>query len=140
MTESSVSTKRLPDSLVLRRRVAAQYFRWLDSRYSRSQNCSMDNPRHAWHFFPIRLRLDRLRADRFMVFQALRAEGVGVAVHYKPIHHMSAYRHLAKPQDLPVTERECKRLITLPLFPSMTGVEVEGVIEAVNKVLRFYAK
>ena len=46
----------------------------------------------AWHFFFVQLRLDRLRVDRGGVYQALRAEGIGVNVHYIPVHQHPFYR------------------------------------------------
>src|SRR5207302_4039029 len=81
---------------------------------------------HAWHLFPIRLRLDRLTIDRDQVIAALAAAGVQCSVHWRPLHLHAYYRDRFgwRPEHLPVASREWVRLISLPLFPSMTVGEL----------------
>jgi len=95
--------------------------------------------RHAWHIYPLRLNLDRLRQDRETIFQALRAENIGVSVHYRPVHLHPYYRERlgTGPGLCPAAEAAFERLITLPLFPGMTDGDVADVITAVAKVIRW---
>jgi len=91
---------------------------------------------HAWHLFPIRLRLDQLTVDRNMVFSALREEGVSCSVHWRPLHLHPYYEQTYKwqPQDLPVASAEFARLISLPLFSAMRRDEIDTVVASVKAV------
>ncbi|MBN1661432.1 MAG: UDP-4-amino-4,6-dideoxy-N-acetyl-beta-L-altrosamine transaminase [Anaerolineae bacterium] len=93
----------------------------------------------AWHIYPVLLDLARLRVDRAQVFAALRAENIGVNVHYIPVYWHPYYRELGYECGLcPVAEAAYERLITLPLFPTMTDRDIEDVIAAVRKVVEAY--
>src|SRR4029077_17031979 len=75
----------------------------------------------AWHLYVVRLQLDRLSVSRAQVFAALRAENIGVNVHYIPIPWMTHYARLGFQRgQWPVAEGEYERLLSLPLFPAMT--------------------
>jgi len=97
---------------------------------------------HAYHLYVIRLELDRLRVDRAAVFSALRAEGIGVNVHYIPVHLHPYYRRTfgTAPGDCPVAEAAYERILSLPIFPAMTDEDAEDVIRAVGKVTEAYAR
>ncbi len=96
----------------------------------------------AWHLYPIRLDLERLTADRTQVFRALRAENIGVNVHYIPVHLHPYYRERFgyKGGEFPVAEDAYERLISLPMFHAMSDQDVEDVVQAVRKVLGRYLK
>ena len=99
-----------------------------------------DDVSHAYHLYVIRLDLDRLRVDRARVFAALRAEGIGVNVHYIPVHLHPFYRErfATGPGLCPVAEAAYERLITLPIFPRMSDKDVDDVVAAVHKVVEAY--
>lgn len=92
---------------------------------------------HAYHLYMVQLELEILTANRASIFQALRAEGIGVNVHYIPVHLHPYYRQNfgTSPGDCPVAEAAYERIITLPIFPQMTSSDVEDVITAVQKVI-----
>lgn len=92
---------------------------------------------HAYHLFVVRLDLARLSCDRALVFAALRREGIGVNVHYIPVHLLSFYRRRfgTGPGLAPVAEAAYEEILTLPLFPTMTSQDVRDVIEATTKVV-----
>jgi perosamine synthetase len=96
----------------------------------------------AWHLYPIRLRLEKLSADRAKIFRALRAENIGVNVHYIPVHLHPYYRNrfAYKGGEFPLAEDAYSRLISLPMFHGMTDRDVEDVITAVKLVLNHYSK
>ena len=75
---------------------------------------------HVYHLYVIRHpRRDELR-------EALSASGVGTLIHYPtPIHLQPAYRHLAAPGALPVTEQIAQEILSLPLYPEMTDAQVD---------------
>lgn len=93
----------------------------------------------AWHLYVIRLNLARLRVDRTRFFAAMRAENIGVNVHYIPVPWHPYYQALGCTKgQWPVAEQAYERLITLPLWAGMTDTDVDDVISAVNKVCDAY--
>jgi perosamine synthetase len=95
---------------------------------------------HAYHLYVVRLKLTQLRATRSDVFAALRAEGIGVNVHYIPLHLHPFYRKRFStgPGLCPVAETVYEQIITLPLFPRMDDDDIQDVIAAVRKVIGAY--
>lgn len=86
----------------------------------------------AWHLYMIELK----HHDRHSIYQKLHAKGVGVNVHYIPIHLQPYYQKLGfKPGDFPNSEHFYKHALTLPLFPSLTDAEQSKVIDALQEVL-----
>jgi perosamine synthetase len=93
----------------------------------------------AWHLYVIRLNTGKLSAGREVIFKALRAENIGVNVHYIPIPWLGLYQKLGYSKgSCPVAENEYERLITLPLFPAMSEQDIQDVIMAVTKVIQTY--
>jgi perosamine synthetase len=86
--------------------------------------------------YPIRLCLDRLKIGRNAFIERLQQAGVGCSVHWRPLHLHPYYRETFgwTPENLPVASREWERLISLPLFPSMTTEEQEFVVETVSSI------
>jgi perosamine synthetase len=95
---------------------------------------------HAWHLFPIRLRLERLSVDRNEFFQRLHRRGVCCSVHWRPLHlHPYYQRNFGwMAGEFPVATAEWRRLISLPIYPSMTGEEQGHVIRQVRALCEEY--
>lgn len=134
--------KRIDSNLARRRQIAARYteaFRELPGVLPPRVRSDV-NP--AWHLYPIRLDLERLSSDRGEVFRALRAENIGVNVHYIPVHRHPYYRDRFGYQggEYPVAENAYERLISLPMFHGMSDGDVEDVIHAVGKVSAHFTK
>ncbi len=91
---------------------------------------------HAWHLYPIRLRLDRLAIDRNAVMDLLKEAGIGCSVHWRPLHLHPYYEQAFQwsPSDLPVASDVWPRLISLPIFPGMTGGEIDAVVAALRRI------
>jgi dTDP-4-amino-4,6-dideoxygalactose transaminase len=86
----------------------------------------------SWHLYVIRVR----DLDRGQIFRALRAENIGVNVHYIPVPWHPYYQNLGyKKGQWPVSERAYEQAISLPMFATMTDRDVNDVIDAVGKVL-----
>lgn len=131
---------KLQLNLARRREIAAQYssaFREIPGLIAPAVRAEMTP---AWHLYPIRLDLQALTTDRTTIFQALRAENIGVNVHYVPVHLHPYYRERFgyKGGEYPVAERAYEQLISLPLFHAMRDSDVRDVIQAVDKVLSHY--
>jgi len=101
----------------------------------------LEDRTNAHHIFIIRLRLDSLTASRDEVFAAIQKEGIGVNVHYLPVHMHPYYQRLGFEEDCcPVAVAQYSEIITLPVHPSMSDSDVEDVIAACIKVCAAYAK
>lgn len=85
--------------------------------------------RHALHLFPIRV------AERRRVYEGLHERGIGVQVHYVPIHHHPAFAADGRAEQLPATEAAYAGLLSLPLFPALTDAEQDQVVAALEDVL-----
>jgi perosamine synthetase len=98
------------------------------------------NVLHAYHLYVIKLDLAQLRTDRSKIFADLRGRGIGVNVHYIPVHLHPFYRNNfgTKPGLCPVAEDAYEHIISLPLYPSMTDEDVEDVINHIADILNHY--
>ncbi|MET0852715.1 MAG: aminotransferase class I/II-fold pyridoxal phosphate-dependent enzyme [Candidatus Rokuibacteriota bacterium] len=132
---------RLESGLKRRAEIAERYQAALAGVAAVTLPAVLPHVRHAWHIFPVLLDLPRLSVDRRTVLAALRAEGIGVALHYVPAYWHPYYEALGYRRGLcPRAEAAWERLVTLPIFPAMTDVDADDVITAVRKVLGHYAR
>ena len=93
------------------------------------------------HLYIIQLNLDLLKCSRREIFEALQAEGVGVNVHYIPVYSFPYYQKLGyKMGQCPNAERLYERIISIPLYYSLTDEEQDKVIKAVKKVIAYYRR
>ena len=132
---------KLEANLTRRRQIAAKYNEALRDLGGIVVPVVQEEVNPAWHLYPVRLDLDSLLATRAEIFQALRAENIGVNVHYIPVHLHPYYRDRFgyKPGDYPLSESAYERLISLPMFHGMTDRDVDDVVNAVRKVVSEYA-
>jgi perosamine synthetase len=91
---------------------------------------------HAYHLYVIRLDP---HLDRAKVFAALRVRGIGVNVHYIPVHLHPFYRRRfgTGPGLCPVAEAAYEQIVSLPIFPRMNDSDVRSVIVAVQKAVNY---
>lgn len=88
----------------------------------------------AMHLYPVRI-IDG-RFDRREIFEGLRAAGVGVNVHYIPVHLQPYYRRMGfKPGDFPNAERYYAEAVSLPLYPTLTEAQQDAVIDVLKRLL-----
>jgi perosamine synthetase len=133
--------ERLEANLARRREIAARYTAAFRDSPSIVAPMVREGVDPAWHLYPIRLQLERLAAGRGEIFRALRAENIGVNVHYIPVHTHPYYRERFRTDaGYPVAEDAYERLISLPMFHAMTAQDVEDVIHAVTKIVDHYRK
>jgi perosamine synthetase len=131
--------KKLDEWLERRRAIAARYSAAFADLAAMELLEVLPDTEPAWHLFVIQLNLDRLRVGRKEVFVALRAENIGVNVHYIPVYWHPYYQKLGYDRgQCSVAEAAYERLVSLPMFSTMTDQDVEDVITAVNKVILAY--
>ena len=133
---------RLEANLARRREIAARYNSALRGISAIQIPFVHQGVDPAWHLYAIRLNLEKLSAGRAEIFRALRAENLGVNVHYVPVHLHPYYRerfgHAAG--EYPVAENAYERLISLPMFHAMSDQDVDDVAAAVSKVCDAYSR
>jgi perosamine synthetase len=132
--------KKLPGWLARRRAIAAGYTAAFAAMPEVACPVVPADRESAWHLYVVRFALDRLTVDRAAIFAALRAENIGVNVHYIPVHLHSAYHGASGRGRFPVSERAYDEMITLPIWPGMTDADVTDVITAIERVIAAYRR
>lgn len=89
------------------------------------------------HLFVIRLRLDAIELTHSQVFDALRERGIGVNLHYIPVHTQPYYQDMGfSDGDFPESERYYSEAISLPMFHGMTEEQQDTVVETLTDILQ----
>jgi UDP-4-amino-4,6-dideoxy-N-acetyl-beta-L-altrosamine transaminase len=125
------------DAFVERRReLAARYHRLLAGLPLQLPAAQMD-AESAWHLYVVRLQTERIGKSHREVFEALREAGIGVNLHYIPVHLQPYYRALGfAPGDFPEAERYYGQALTLPLYPAMSEAEQDTVVRQLQQSVR----
>lgn len=125
---------RLDEFLARRRELAARYQRLL-ADLPLQLPAMQEEAESAWHLYVVRLDA-RLEARHRDIFEGLRSAGIGVNLHYIPIHLQPYYRDLGFAEgDFPEAERYYRQAISLPLFPDLTDALQDEVIDVLRRVL-----
>lgn len=125
---------RMAANVARRRVIAGAYQEALSQVPGVQLPITLPDVSHAWHLYPIRVSA---ALDRAEVFRALRAEGLGVNVHYVPVHLHPYYRNRFgySGGEFPLAEAAYAQLISLPMFHGMSDADVDDAITATTKVL-----
>jgi UDP-4-amino-4,6-dideoxy-N-acetyl-beta-L-altrosamine transaminase len=90
----------------------------------------------AWHLYVVEIDETRTTVARRAVFDSMRAAGVGVNVHYIPIHMQPYFQDLGfNKGSFPASERYYDRALSLPMFPAMTEADQDYVVAALATAL-----
>ena len=91
-----------------------------------------NNSTHVYQMYTIKVKEG---IDRDVLVLRLREEGVGASVHFEPpVHLQSFYRKRYKQDDLKITEKVSKHIITLPLYPALEEEEIAYIAGTANKI------
>lgn len=127
---------RLREMQTRRTDLADRYDRLLDGLPLRLPTRLPDR-QSAWHLYAVELVAGPGVASRAHVFTALRAAGIGVNVHYIPIHTQPHYRRLGfSAGQFPIAEAYYAQAISLPLFPALTETQQRRVVDLLAAALR----
>jgi UDP-4-amino-4,6-dideoxy-N-acetyl-beta-L-altrosamine transaminase len=90
----------------------------------------------SWHLYAIEIDETRTDVTRAAAFSAMRRAGIGVNVHYIPIHLQPYYAHMGFAEgDFPAAEHYYRRAISLPLFPALSQVDQTRVVDQLRVAL-----
>ena len=90
----------------------------------------------AFHLFVIRLQLGAIVRTHRQVFEAMREAGIGINLHYIPVHTQPFYRNLGfQKGDFPEAEKYYSEAISLPLYPLLSAEEQERVVTVLRQCL-----
>ena len=119
-----------------RQRVAADYHEALADIDGLELPIQACDRKHSWHLFSIRLDLDVWRQGRDAFIGGLHEHGIGASVHWQPLHMHPYYQQAygLRADEFPVAASLWPRLVTLPLFPSMTRDEVDLVANTIRSL------
>jgi hypothetical protein len=125
--------KHLADFTARRRDLARRYFECIDRDLGLELPVA-DFTQSNWHMFQVLLPAV---TDRGRFIARMKDLGIGVGVHYPPLHLFSLYRALGfKPGDFPHAERIGAAIVSLPLFPAMLDSDVDRVCSAITEALK----
>ena len=128
--------KRLDEFVTLRHKRQKRYDKFLKNLPVVTPYQDMDSY-SALHLYPIQIQIEKVKNTRKEIFEALRKNGVGVNVHYIPVHTQPYYENIGfKKGDFPNVERYYESTISIPLFHAMTFEQQDQVIVALKKVLK----
>ena len=132
--------KKLESFLDTRERYARIFdgaFAGREDVHTQPRPTNLAQDRHALHLYVLMLDLAQFKASRNEILDAILAENVGAALHYRALHMHPYYTNTFgyQPADFPVAAEVGESIFSLPLSPKMTEQDVQDVIVAVNKVL-----
>lgn len=128
---------RLPAWIEARRAIAALYDKAFAAVPHIHPLAERSNSRtNSYHLYVVRLDLAKLKIDRARAFAHLRESGIGANVHYGPVYLHTFYRERFghKPGLCPVAEAVYEEILTIPMFPAMTEVDVNRVVAKLDEL------
>lgn len=133
---------RVEANLVRRQEIWARYDRAFTDLPVFLLPSEEKDTRHARHLYTLLLDIDRLSVGRDEVMSALHRQNIGTGIHYRALHLHRYYRQAFgyASGDLPNAEWISHRTLSLPLSPKLTDTDVEDVIIAVRRTLKYFAR
>jgi len=135
-----VQLRRCWDLFAMRKEIAQRY----DKAFANDGHFILPptGPADARHIYPLRLKLEKLSIDRTEFAAKMQERGIGISVHFIPLHIMPYYkkRYSLEDVDFPETLDTFKRTISLPVWPGMTEAQVKRVITVVKTLGSEYNK
>jgi UDP-4-amino-4,6-dideoxy-N-acetyl-beta-L-altrosamine transaminase len=124
------------DDYVARRHRLAQRYNWLLLEFPVVVPWQHPDSYSGLHLYVIRLQLDKITCSHRQVFESMREQGIGVNVHYIPVHTQPYYQNMGfREGDFPKAERYYQEAISLPMYPTMAETQQDEVVTALQKAL-----
>jgi UDP-4-amino-4,6-dideoxy-N-acetyl-beta-L-altrosamine transaminase len=131
-----ISQMQRLDAFVAQRHVLAQRYNELLSDLPLTLPWQHPDSYSGLHLYVIRLRLDQINKTHLQVFEELREAGIGVNLHYIPVHLQPYYQKMGfNKEDFPQAELYYDEAISLPMFSTLTQNQQDEVVRVLKKVL-----
>jgi dTDP-4-amino-4,6-dideoxygalactose transaminase len=128
-------TERL-DEYVVARAAHAERYDTLLATLPLTRPWQSPDTRSAWHLYIVHVDTGQIAASHYEVFEALRADGIGVNLHYIPVHLQPFYRDMGfAPGDFPKAEHYYDGAISLPLYPGMSEDDQDKIVASLTRAL-----
>lgn len=133
-----VNLKHVEEKWNRRKKIAERYDEAFRNEELFSPVKNFSTNKNAHHLYIIQLQLEKLKKSRDEIIAILSEKGVQCSVHFYPIHLYTFYRehYDYKSGDYPMAEKASRRIISLPIFPTMHDSEIEFVIGTITKTIR----
>ncbi len=97
---------------------------------------------HSFHLYVVRLNLELWQISRNQFIEKMNEKGIGLAVHYKPIHQLSYYKKMynLKRNAYPRANALFDSIVSLPLYPLLSNDEVDYIINTIKKLFVKFSK
>ena len=126
--------KRLDEFVTKRHSIAQRYDELLTNMPIITPWQHMDNY-SSYHLYPIRLQLDKIQKTQREVYEALRAQGILVNLHYIPVYLQPYYEAMGfKKGYCTEAEKYYSEIISIPMYPGLTEAQQDEVIEELRRV------
>lgn len=122
--------------------IAQAYDEHLGPHWAFEPPIALTDRNHPYHLYILRLNLDRLTLGRDAFIEALRDANIGTSVHWIPLHMHPYYAHNYgyRPDNFPVAYREYQRIISLPIYPTMSDEDVMYVVQNLMHIAENHRK
>ncbi len=126
--------KKLSEMNRLRREKAARLTELLEDIPEITPPVEQPGNTHVYQMYTVRVAEG---LDRDALVRGLNARGVGASIHFfPPVHHMKPYREGRYRQDeLPVTEKVIREIVTLPMYPQLSEEDLVYMVESIQSTL-----
>ena len=132
-----ISQMRRLDEFVNKRNILKNRYDQLLSELPVIKPHQSDNTTSALHLYPIQIDTNKTKVSRCKVFNSLKKGGIGVNVHYIPIHTQPYFQEMGFAYgDFPEAETYYNNAISLPLFSQMSFVDQDKVVTTLSKALK----
>lgn len=134
--------KKLEDMWQKRKEIARSYTEAFGEIQEIETPVVKEDRESAWHLYVIKLKTEMLKIDRNHFIDELKKRGIGTSVHFIPLHRHPYYRRnfKCKSWEFPVSDRSYERIISLPIYPSMTEKDVDRVINSVIDITKQFKR
>ena len=123
------------DEFLVRRHAIADYYNIHLQNLNLDLPSQLDGNYSSWHLYVIQLKDEKVH-DHLRIFKGLQQDGIGVQLHYMPVHLQPYYRQLGFEEgDFPIAENYAKLAISIPIFPALTEISQMKVINKIKKRL-----
>ena len=131
-----ISQMRRLDEFVNKRNILKNRYDQLLSELPVIKPHQSNNITSALHLYPIQIDTNNTKVSRYKVFNSLKKGGIGVNVHYIPIHTQPYYQEMGFAYgDFPIAETYYNNAISLPLFSQMSSEDQDKVVTTLAKAL-----